>query len=125
MLARAGRLPEAPAEVEEGEPIQVEYTSPMALAQRASEASGIQQAVNLLAPFAQVDPTILDRIDRDAVAEKAWLMFNNDPRLLRPKAEVQEERRQRQAAAQVAQAGEAAGPLLEAAGKAQELGIAS
>ena len=100
MLLRAGRLPELPEELR-GEQFDVEYTSPLALAQRASESGNMQRAISMVAPYAQADPGVLQNYDTDYIARKVWNMHNNDPRGLRPEEEVESDR-QRQAQQQQA-----------------------
>lgn len=79
---RAGVLPDAPAELG-GAPINVEYVSMLAEAQRAVSTSGIERLLQLSGNLAGVDPAVLDNIDIDfALDEYADLLAVN-PRLIR------------------------------------------
>jgi hypothetical protein len=123
MATRAGMFDEIPPELE-GEEFEVEYTSPLALAQRASEAGNIQRAFSLISPLAEQDPTILENFDRDYIARKAWNMNNNDPLGLRRLEDVQQERAARaeqasdaQDAATASQASQAVRNVSDIAGR--------
>ena len=62
-------LPPMPPElVEAGGEYEIVYDSPMSRMQRAEELVGVQRTMELLAPFAQIDPSVLDVFDRDALA---------------------------------------------------------
>lgn len=60
--------PMPPALVEAGGEYEIVYDSPMSRMQRAEELVGVQRTMELLAPFAQIDPTVLDIFDRDELA---------------------------------------------------------
>ena len=47
---------------------EIVYDSPMSRMQRAEELVGVQRTMELLSPFAQIDPTALDIFDRDELA---------------------------------------------------------
>jgi hypothetical protein len=93
-LNRAGMIPDRP-ELLQGQGLEVEYTSPLALAQRASEAGNMSRAFSIVAPYAESDPSILENYDRDYIARKAWNMNNNDPKGLRSEQEVAADRQLR------------------------------
>ena len=69
LLYEHGRLPPMPpALLEAGGEYEIVYDSPMSRMQRAEELVGVQRTMELLAPFAQIDPTVLDIFDRDELA---------------------------------------------------------
>lgn len=71
ILTRAGQLPEMPPELIEAQgEYQIEYTSPMRKAMRASEAIAIARTMEQVAPMAQVDPTVLDVFDMHEAARE-------------------------------------------------------
>lgn len=53
---------------EAGGEFDIVYDSPMSRMQRAEELVGVQRTMELLAPFAQMDPTVLDVFDKDELA---------------------------------------------------------
>jgi hypothetical protein len=126
IMARAGALPPPPPElVETG--LRVEYVSPMARQQKASEAMALLRTFEAVAPYMQVDPEIADNFDGDEVTRVAADAFGLPPRVLRDPREVEarrEQRRQAQLAAAMAEAApgvaQAAKAGTEAAKMAQE-----
>lgn len=69
LLAFHRVLPPMPqALIEAGGEYEIVYDSPMSRMQRAEELVGVQRTMELLAPFAQIDPTVLDIFDRDELA---------------------------------------------------------
>lgn len=70
ILAAAGRLPPMPeALLQYGGEYMVNYTSPLALAQRAGEGVAILSTIESLAPMVQIDSTIMQRFDLDGAAK--------------------------------------------------------
>jgi hypothetical protein len=66
LLMRADKLPPLPqALIDAGGEYEVIYDSPMSRMQRAEELVGVQRTMELLAPFAQMDPSILDIFNPD------------------------------------------------------------
>lgn len=69
ILMRAGQLPELPPELIEAQgEYQIEYTSPMRKAMRASESIAIARTMEQVLPMAEADPTVLDVFDLQAAA---------------------------------------------------------
>lgn len=60
--------PMPPALREAGGEYKIVYDSPMSRMQRAEELVGVQRTMELLAPFAQINPEVLDVFDPDALA---------------------------------------------------------
>ena len=69
ILAHAGAFPPMPdVLLEAGGEIEIEYESPIMLAQRAGEGVAILQTLQAITPLAQVDPSVLDPFDMEATA---------------------------------------------------------
>ncbi len=112
IMARAGALPPPPESwVEMQGEYQVEYLSELSRAQRASEGVGILRTLEGIAPLAQIDPSVLDRIN-GAEAVKVLAEVNGVPaKVLRSDEEIaqmQQARAQQEQAAQVLQAADVA-----------------
>lgn len=62
-------LPEMPqALIEAGGEYEIIYDSPMSRMQRAEELVGVQRTLEILTPFAQMNPDVMDIFDPDALA---------------------------------------------------------
>lgn len=71
ILARAGQLPEMPAEMVEAQgEYEIEYTSPMRKAMRSSEAIAIARTMEQILPMAEVDRSVLLAFDLPAAARE-------------------------------------------------------
>lgn len=71
ILALRGQLPPMPPELLEAEgEYQIEYTSPMTRAMRASDGVAIVRTIESLTPLAAIDPTVLDIFDPAKVAQE-------------------------------------------------------
>lgn len=113
-------LPPMPPElVEAGGEYEIVYDSPMSRMQRAEELVGVQRTMELLAPFAQIDPSVLDVFDRDALARLTAEVSGVPTPVLRSQEAVDAIRQQRaqqeQDAAMVAAAQPIAGAMKDAA----------
>ena len=73
LLYQAGRLPELPEVLmEEGASIKIEFIGPLAQAQQKYHAAGgITQALSLIGPIIQLDPTSADFIDFSKLMTRA------------------------------------------------------
>ena len=101
ILLRSRAFPEPP-EALQGREVVFDYASPVEQARRQIEAAGAARSVELLAPFVQADPSILDNFDGDAIARDTPEIFGMPQRWLRPKEEVEGLREGRQQAQQAA-----------------------
>lgn len=69
LLAFHNQLPPMPDILREaGGDYEIVYDSPMSRMQRAEELVGVQRTMELLTPFANMDPTILDVFNKDELA---------------------------------------------------------
>ena len=87
IMVRAGALPAPPPSLA-GAPIEVSYVSPIARAQRATEAQGLLRLIEIAAPLARFQPELADNIDGDAALRHLWGLFAVPPSLLRPEGTV-------------------------------------
>lgn len=99
ILARNGKLPKAP-EVLKDQAYEIEYVSPLAKAQRASEIGSLNQLLALVGQMANAAPSILDKINGDKVVDLAADMYGVSPEIIRDDTEVQAIREERAAAQQ-------------------------
>ena len=116
---RAGILQPLPTELEE-EGIQVEFVSPIAKAQRLSEARGIAQTMEVMRPFADLDSTVLDNQDADKTYRHVADLFGQPKELLRTTDQVIEIRSQREEARQRVEQKQ---DLVDAADAASKMGV--
>ncbi len=94
IAARAGILAPPPRGLE-GQEFIVVATSPLARAQKMVELSGFQMSMNIIAQFAQVEPTVLDKIKFDDSVDFIVEITGTNPKLIRDDVEVEEIRSQR------------------------------
>lgn len=97
-LDRLGLLPPPPPDLA-GRALTIEFVSPLAKAQKTATGQATLRWIGALAPFAQLDPTIFDAVDFDAVAEVTHESFGPPPQVLRPAEKIDEIRRGRAEAA--------------------------
>lgn len=99
----AGRMPEPPDIVKErygNQAIRVDYTGPLAQAQKRLRMQGSQAALQAALPYAQFDQTMIDRFNFDAFAKEMAESYGMRQSLIRTDAEVQQIREQRAEAMQ-------------------------
>lgn len=99
ILFRMGKFPPLPPRLI-GMPIDVEYTSPIARAQKTLDIQSIPRLLEVMGPFIQGDPSILDRFDADAAFASVGDTLGVDPRFMRSDQEVAKLQKQRQEAEQ-------------------------
>ncbi len=123
-LAASGVFPEPPQSIAGRDTI-VEYQSPLALSQRASESAGFAQMLALIEPMASVDPTVMLNFHPDEVIHWSKGMFNVPQRIFRDRDEVekmrQEIQQQQAAQAQAATARDGMAALKDASSAAEQL----
>ena len=102
ILSRKALLPAPPLKLQ-GQPLLVEYISPLAKAQRISEINSLLGVLSLAGQMAQVLPAVVDKIDGDKAMDLAADIYGTDPRLIRDEKMVAAIREQR-AKAEAAQA---------------------
>ena len=121
ILMRAGQLPEIPDELRQvGGEMDIEYTGPLARAQRMTEADSMTRWVNNLAPLAQIKPDILDNVDFDKFATELGETLGVPASNMRSEIEIKRLRKQREQAMakqRMAEQATAEGQAMEAMGK--------
>ena len=108
VLARSGALPEMPQSIEDlGGEVDIEYTSPFAKTQEATNKQSLEQWIGAVANFAQVKPEVTDIPDWDEVFTQLALMGGVSVKNIRPQEEIDAERKQRNEAMAAQQQGQA------------------
>lgn len=114
---RQGIFPQPPEEIH-GAPLKIDYVSIMAQAQKTMGISGVERFVNFTGQMAQVDPEVLDNINKDKILSDYSVMLGVNNEYLKPPEEVQAIRQGRAQAAQQAQQAQA---MQQMAGSAKQL----
>ena len=110
ILWRQGKYPRPPEQAQ-GQQFRIIYTSPIARAQEQTEANGIMRSLQVLAPFMEMKPTIMDNFNEDELAQGVLRMFSvneaylNDPRVIQAERQRRLEMQQNEAMAKNAQMG--------------------
>ena len=116
IMLRGGAFSDLPDGLDE---IKFTYASPVEQARKQIEAAGAARAFELLAPFVQMDPTIMDNFNADEMARDVPDIFGTPGKWMRPKEDVEE---MRQARAQQQQAAAMLQGMDQAAGVAEKVG---
>jgi len=128
LLMQHNVLPPLPQALIEAEgQYEITYESPMSRMQRAEELVGVQRTMELLTPFAQFNPDVMDIFDPDALAQLTAEVSGVPMPVLRQADEIasirQNRARQQQTADLVSAAKPVAGAIKDIA-QAQSLGQA-
>ena len=120
ILQRQGKIPPLPGILLEAQgEYEVEYESPLNRAQRSEEVVGISRTLEIAAPFAQIDPNIMQVFDGPEVVRLAAEVNGVPQKVLRTQEEVEEilgaQQEEDAQAAAVEQAGPAATALKDLA----------
>ncbi len=87
ILLRQGKFPPPPEELQ-GQEISFEFASPVEKVRRQLDTMNAVRTIEMIAPFVQADPAIMDNFNGDEIARDA-AEFNSMPQSwLNPKAEV-------------------------------------
>lgn len=104
ILLRNGMLPPMPEVLlMSGGEMDIEYTSPLNKAQRAEEGVAILRTVESIAPIAQIDPTVMDIFDHEAMVRELAEINGVPMKLLRTPEQMAAIKDQRAQAAQAQQ----------------------
>ena len=90
-----GRFPPLPDSLQ-GQEFVIDYISPLAKAQKAGSINEMIQFMNETQMMAQAFPEVLDKIDADQSVEILADMHSVPPRVLKPQADVEAVRQQRE-----------------------------
>lgn len=125
ILAANRLLPPVPDILREaGGEYEIVYDSPMSRMQRAEELVGVQRTMELLAPFANINPEVLDVFDPDALATLTAEVSGVPTPVLRSPdaiAQIRNQRAQQQAAAMQAQMAQPIAGAIKDVAQAQSL----
>jgi len=113
-LKDQGMLLDAPEGIQ-GRKLDVQYTSPLALSQRASESTSFLQLMNSATPLLTIDPAAMANIDSDVAIRTLAAQLNVNPLMLRTEREVKSMRQQQNEMSEAAQQAEIAKTGSEAA----------
>lgn len=91
---RVGRLPEPPKEIQ-GMDLKIEYTSLLAMAQKASSITTIQQTATFVMSVAQANQDVLDKFDFDEAVDQIADMNGTPPKVVRSDEDVAKIRKQK------------------------------
>ncbi|MBS3809967.1 MAG: hypothetical protein KGY38_07440, partial [Desulfobacterales bacterium] len=125
LLWRAGKFPQPPRliaellQYDEYWP-EIEYVSPLAQAQRATDTNAIVQTLQLMAPLGEVSPEVWDNVNTDKTAREIGDMLGAPTVMWRPEDDVQALRQQRKQMAEMQQRMENLEKLLPQAAKTAE-----
>jgi len=97
ILLRNQLIPPPPMELDS---YKIEYTSPLARAQRMEDIKAINNTIAMIAPIAQGIPTVLDKINADKFADEIASINKVPPGIIRDENEVNEIRKARAEAAE-------------------------
>ena len=86
-----------------GANVSAAFTSPLDRYRKAKEVEGTMQLLNVMAPMAQVDPTVVDNLDSDEMVRGLAHRLGMPVGFVRNLAQVQQLRAQRQQTQQMAQ----------------------
>lgn len=114
IMARGKLLPPPPEQIK-GQPIDVQFVSMMAEAQRAAETAGMERWAATVGNMAAVKPTILDVLNEDEFARQYADRLAVSPLLLRSPDEVEAMRQAREQQAAAAQMQELAPTAVQGA----------
>lgn len=89
IMTRFGLIPDPPPQVQ-GRPVQVEYTSMLAQAQRAAETAGIERFLGAIGNSAAIHPDVLDIPNWDVAYERYNSLLGNDPDLVNQPEVIQQ-----------------------------------
>lgn len=87
IMQSMGLFPEPPQELQ-GLDLNVEYTSMLAMAQKAAEATSIQQVAQFIGIIAQYDPSALDKGNWDEMIDRYGEIVGLPPKIIRSDQEV-------------------------------------
>ncbi len=82
--------------------INVQFTSPLDRMRRAKEGEGISRILEMMAPIAQVDPSVIDNIDPDETLREMRDILGAPVNIMRKPEDVKRIRQQRQQQQQLA-----------------------
>lgn len=89
ILARRGKLPDAPPEMLMDPRYEIDFVGVLAQAQRRTELNTLVTGLTMLGNMAQYSPDVLDKINPDLVTDEVWAITGAPIKVLRDDDEVQ------------------------------------
>lgn len=117
ILKRKGMIEPPPVSLQ-GIPLDIEFVSMLALAQKGAATGGIERLMQLVGSMYAVYPQVKDNVDPDALVREYNDLLGNPQKILKGPDEVQTQRQQEAAQAQQQQQMANVSQMAEAAGKA-------
>lgn len=117
ILKRKGMI-DPPPDSLKGVPLDIEFVSMLALAQKGAATGGIERLMQLVGSMAAVYPTAIDNINPDALVREYNDLLGNPQKILNGPDDVQAIRQQKMQQAQAQQQLAGVSQMAEAAGKA-------
>ena len=96
ILLTNNMLPMPPDIIMEQEEFNIEYRNPVSVAMRGYELNSISQLIQFLTPIAQIDPTILQRLDTSQIVKLGSDILRTPPSVVKDDAQFQQEQQQQQ-----------------------------
>ena len=124
ILSRKKQLPPAPMMLQ-AEGLKVNYTSPIAKAQKTNQMFTVTRLFETMAPLMQVKPELIDNLNADETFRYLHHLLDAPPQILNPPEEVQAVRQQRQEQQEQMQQAEAAQQGSQAVKNLAEAGAAN
>lgn len=123
-LLRYDRLPPIPESVKQaGDPtINIEYTGPMARAQKLDRAQSLMNYLGAVAQMGEINPEAMEKVDWDQAVSLLAEYYGAEPKILKSEAKVRKDRRDREEMMkrqQAAEVGEQEGKAAQAQQEAQ------
>ncbi len=119
ILGRAGKLDRILAPELLGQGYEIQYVSKLALALRIIETRSIEATMNVIQPFAELQPQIFDNFNFDEIARGTADRMGMPPDMINSPEDVDDIREQRQADLEAEQAAELAAGVADAIPKLQ------
>lgn len=121
ILKRKGLIEDPPDSLK-GIPLDLEFVSMLALAQKGAATGGIERLVQLIGSMYPVYPEVKDNVDPDALVREMNDLLGNPQKILHGPEKVQAQREAMAAKAQQAEQLNAMGQIAQAAGAAAPAG---
>ncbi|MEK9895880.1 MAG: portal protein [Burkholderiaceae bacterium] len=94
IMSRQKKLPELPS-ILQGQGMKIEYTSPLARAQKSGQLMTVTRLFESMVPLFNVKPDLLDNMNTDETFRYFHHLLDAPPQILNDQEKVEEERQQR------------------------------
>ena len=86
-----GMLPPVPESLQGVQEFKIEYKNPISIAMRGYELNSISQLIQFLSPLAQIDPTVMQRLDTAKIAQIGAEILRTPPSVVKDEQEFARE----------------------------------